>query len=345
MIDYPQDGLVETVHERFEQVGFTTRPLAETHIPASRKCPDGDEAPVRYKVFGDPDAPLQIYNTVSYLTDLDDPHLGVRLLGQQLAVGQEGACVIGIQAYEPRLLGPADRNALRTGDFTPLSRRVLRVAEHLQGTSMVAIGNSLGGDTSVQVGHDVAFNHNRGVANVVGVGGIEIARVVQRGGMAAVNAFNRSSGELYTNVQASNTVALTEAWKLRGGRMDAPLFQARIAIGAAGYMVAGTRRHPMAGVQNNRAIITGLETDESRLQARRLLAQTRMPVFLGVETGSTVFTTAVAECIAQAANHDNQVMLDVGGGDHSSDDHILRSASRMLRFARFVTGYSAATAN
>lgn len=327
--------------EKLGEAGFYGKSLANLDIKRGNgSVPISDGTVVNTVAFGSGDAPFKLIEPTPYLTDVTSEHYKLRLKAHQAVLGDEFE-VIGIGQYDPKTapLDGSERSGARKGDFSVYSERVLRVIEAYDLKSAAGIlirGYSFGADVASETAHDMSFNTNRGIANLLGVSIEEAARCENRGGIRVTAAMNASGKRLTDNILASGVPALNEAWGIPAHVSDElakKVVNGIVTKGAFDYVRSSVRGH----VANTR----GFGTDRTAEQVIELSNGTSLPVTIHRQADSTVFTESSYARIFDETGTGQPASLEAAN-DHSRDDNITLSAASVLLFATEVTRPKAA---
>lgn len=324
-------------YDLLEDVGFGQKRLSEHSLPSKRYIRDGDQA-IPYAVHGDLDAPNVILHSTPYLTRLD-PHFSLRLQAQQAALGDE-YCVVGVEAYNPSetAFHKDERRRLSSGDFSPLSERMLRVGEHIGQLTLRDMDNisfygySMGADVAVQTAYDALTNENRGVIGVGAIGAVEPARSVHGRGLKVMLDMQQSGKRMFRNILESDVPALNEAWNIDNDAVALGKIKAQ-EIKNMGKVVFGAGAYLLRSPRSNYALIKGFGTSKSVDQLWEIGTKTDTPIFLGRARDSKVFPEHAMEPFVEPLNNSEHGLTHIIEDDHSADDNIRKSAARILYFA------------
>ncbi len=323
------ESYVNLANYRLEEAGFSTLDLIDHNLPNILTVKNGDSEPIDIQIHGGIKAPNIVIESTTYLTSLHEKHEPLRVKAKQVALGDDFA-VVAVDTFDPQISFTADqRHKLHIGDFSPLSERIFRVINHLDlsdDQKILAYGYSMGADIAVQTAHDNQLNPNRGSVNLIGVGSEEMARCLKRGAISVTLAMAQSGGLLVKNIQDSKVPALDEAWKITG-------LDNKKATRAINFPVLlNLIKYANSGKRNNWAIINGFGTEKSTDQVLELLNKTELPVFIGRQAMSKVFSAdALSKIIFQDKSSNGDYLVE--NNDHSADDNIRQAAARILYFA------------
>ncbi len=328
MINAELEASHAAVSRGFEVLKFDQATLEKITLPECETVEHSDLVSVRFARFGNQDAPHQIIETAPYLTSIEDPHYKIRLFVQQKLLG-ENVSVIGVQPFDPKhadLSGP-ERKKVANGNFSPISDRILRVAEHLGIERAFAYGQSMGADVSTQLTYDATNDANRGTLAIDALGALEPARVESRGPIKVAKAMAKSGKLLFKNVWDSDLPALYEAWDIDPeGDFDKQkkAFDSAVNKGGTKYM--------LASLGSNIALTRGFGTSESRRQLNAIVREGKTFVMLGRQSLSEVCTSEFVDHMQN--RHQDRPNFDsyTDEGDHSDDDNPVRSAGRLRHF-------------
>ncbi|CAN5665134.1 hypothetical protein BH23PAT2_BH23PAT2_00510 [soil metagenome] len=317
--------------ERMHEAGFSERTLDQMNLPENQTVEHGENR-IPYAIFGDRDARIVVPNATPYLTFMD-PHFKLRLAAKQAALGED-FCVVGIGAYEPaeQALSLEQRRKIKTGDFSPLSERMVRVVDSLklnEEQSVMFDGYSLGGDIAVQTTHDILFDEHKGVCSVEALSVSECARMVRRGAALVTIAMAQSGKRLVENIVDSEVPSLLEAWNIDP---NTDMKTTKKAVNSA--VNRGAIKYWTSGIQDNWAITRGFGTDASKRQIIDLADETQLLMLITRAKDSKVFPKQSLQDIATHTREREGVLLGTEDNDHSGDDNIRRSAARILYLAQ-----------